>query len=359
MDKAYQKISRRYAKALRRYLKEEQELLLEHAYDLGRQAVAEGLGVLDMARLHQEVLAMFVLSNPKPMAHAQVLESAEDFFLEALSPFEVTHRGFREANQSLQQLIQTLKERNEELARINGELELEVSERKRTENALRLSEQALRDLSNRLLHVQEEERKRLSRELHDEVGQALTAINVNLTVLGRNDAGDAPAFQRKVADTQQLLEQTMETVHRFAHELRPALLDDLGLLPALRSYSKSFAERTGIPVHFNACDQAEKLSPEQKVVVFRLVQESLNNVAKHARASRVELTLAAEARHVQLCIQDNGRSFNAETVRANPTKRLGLLGMQERVRLVNGRLVIEAQPGQGTAVRAEIPLKGR
>src|SRR5262249_10127199 len=162
---------------------------------------------------------------------------------------------------------------------------------------------------------------------------------------------DLRYLKEKIADTQSLLGQTMECVHRFARELRPTMLDELGLLSALRSYLKGFAERTGLRVHFKASPQAEKLDDEQKTVVFRVAQESLTNVAKHAQAPQVTATLRTLKNGVRMQITDNGKSFRVQPQFSVGTrKRLGLLGMQERVRLVNGRFAIESEPGKGTTV---------
>src|SRR5439155_632594 len=207
----------------------------------------------------------------------RTLRAAETFFMEALSPFEAAHRGFREANQKLHQLNAALERRNAELGAMNRRLAGEISQRKRSEKALReskdhyrqlfhqacLMQENLRNLSNQILHVQEAERKRISRELHDEIGQALTAVSTNLQMVQRNGSVNAAALQRKIVDSQSLLAQTMDTVHQFARELRPAMLDELGLLPALRSYLKCFAERTGLRVRFNAAAAAENLDEEQ------------------------------------------------------------------------------------------------
>jgi signal transduction histidine kinase len=206
--------------------------------------------------------------------------------------------------------------------------------------------------------VQEEERKHLSRELHDEVGQALAAINMHLGMLQRNGTVDGRLLKKKIGDTLTLLAQTMETLHGFARELRPAMLDELGLLPALRSYLRNFAERTGLRVSFAASPEAERLNDEQKTVVYRVAQESLTNVAKHAHASRVTVRLRRLSRGLQLEIKDNGRAFKVdEQLSRKGRKRLGLLGMQERARLVNGRFAVKSRPGKGTAVSMEIPFK--
>src|ERR1051325_3340771 len=155
MNKFRSILARRYAAALQRYWANEQEAVLEEAYELGRSAVARGLGVLDMARSHQQALARALVPPLRPENPAGSLRAAETFFLESLSPFEVTHRGFRETNLKLQQLIKTLKRRNLELAELNGELEGEIKERKRTEQALRASERQLRDLFDAARHMEE------------------------------------------------------------------------------------------------------------------------------------------------------------------------------------------------------------
>ena len=371
MNKAFASLSRRYAAALRLCLGGGQEAVLHEAYNLGREALASGLGVLDMVRIHQDSVNRLIEPLLPNWSREHALQSSETFFLEALSPFEITYRGVRVANAKLEQVIGTLAQRNSELGQTNRALHREIGQRKRTEKALRESEahfrqllhhaqnmqESLRRLSNQVLHVQEEERRRISRELHDEVGQALTAILVNLAVSQNYCAGTSERLRSKITETQQLLEQTMETVHRFAYELRPAMLDELGLLPALRSYVKNFAERTGLRVHFRATPAAEQLDCEKKTVIYRIAQESLTNVAKHAHARSVEVTLRRVQSGIGLEIQDDGKSFRPSPdngpVRNN---RLGLLGMQERVRLVNGKFFVVPEPGKGTLVRVRIPF---
>ncbi len=364
--------SGRYVATLRRYLAHNHEAVLQQAYELGRQAIARGLGVLDMARVHQQALVS-CLSHGRPAGiRTGALKAAETFFMETLSPFEAAHRGFRKANDELRRLNRALAQRNAELARMNRALASEVAERKRTEEALRESEdhyrvlfdeacvmqENLRSLSRQILHVQEAERKRISRELHDEVGQALTAVHMRLGMLQSNGVVDLPQLKKKISDTQTLLGQTMDSVHRFARELRPAMLDDLGLLAALRSYLKAFAERTGLQVHFKASAETEKLDDEQKTAVFRVTQESLNNVAKHAQATQVTATLRQVKNGIRMQITDNGKAFDVERqLCAKGEQRLGLLGMQERVRLIDGRFEIKSTPGKGTTVSVEVPFR--
>ena len=344
------KLQRHYTATLQKYLRREGEAILAEGYEVGRAAIGEGLGVLDMAQIHEESLKRVIQAPWPSPEHDRTWKAAKCFLLESLSPFEALHRGFRETNVRLQQLNRALEKRNHELARVNGLLEREISERQ-------LTEKALRELSERLLRVQEDERKRLSRELHDEVGQALTAVSVSLARLRNHGNGHAKRA-KALAGTQHLLRQAMDTVHHFARELRPAMLEELGLLPALRSYLKGFAVRTGLRVLLRADSVAEKLGDEQKVVLYRIAQESLTNVAKHAEASRVEVVVHKINGGVCLEVADNGKSFRQDAVNsAQRRQRLGLLGMQERVRLVNGRFGVKAQPRKGTTVEAVVPFK--
>jgi signal transduction histidine kinase len=179
-----------------------------------------------------------------------------------------------------------------------------------------------------------------------------------LAAMRNNGAAKSEELSRKIAATQRLLEITMETVHDFARELRPAILDELGLLPALRSSLNGFARRTGLRVRFRGSASAEKLSNEQKTVLFRIAQESLTNVAKHAQASRVDIVLRKAEGGLCMEIADNGKSFRSVPHQSVRSKQgLGLLGMQERVRLVNGRFNINPDPSRGTTVRVVVPFK--
>jgi PAS domain S-box-containing protein len=247
----------------------------------------------------------------------------------------------------------------------------DISERKRTEAAVQQSEEHYRDLfhqayqmqenlrrlSDRILEIQEQERSRISRDLHDEVGQSLTAINMNLAVLRNTLAAGPPETERRISDTQQLIEQTMIAVHNFSRELRPAMLDDLGLLPALRTYVKSVTERTGLEVRLQASNDelVERLDSDRKIVIYRVVQEGLNNVVKHAGAKRVEVEIAGAPQHVRLQLSDDGRGFAHDPAAA--PKRLGLLGLAERVRLVGGEFAIASVPSRGTILQATVPYK--
>ncbi|HVS52570.1 MAG TPA: PAS domain S-box protein [Opitutaceae bacterium] len=226
-------------------------------------------------------------------------------------------------------------------------------------NEARAMEENLRRLSSQVITAQEEERKHISRELHDEIAQVLTAANVSIALL-REPAARNEDFRKKVEDAQRLIEESMEMVHRFARELRPSMLDHLGPYAALQNYVKSFSERTGIRTELQNSAQLERLDQQQGTVLYRVAQESLTNAFKHARATRVKIRLRQLPRAVCMEIIDNGRSFKVPRLGAAPNgeepQRLGLLGMQERVRLVNGQFAIQSAPRRGTTVRVEIPF---
>jgi len=271
----------------------------------------------------------------------------------------------------LQQLNAILDERNAELAFTNAQLEEEIALRKQAEAALTESkdhyfhlfqqahamEEDLRELSSKVLSAQEEERRRISRDLHDEIGQALTAVNVAIAMLKRQ-ARSSPDFQRKVSEAERLLAQTMETVHSFARNLRPAMLDYLGFRSALRAHIASFCQHTGIRTDLVAHAGMDRIDGPAGEVLFRVAQEALNNVFKHAGATEVKIEFTATDEALGMEIADNGCSFRVEEkLGTRKTGRLGLLGMQERVRLVNGAFMIESGPSQGTRIRVQIPFR--
>ena len=154
-----------------------------------------------------------------------------------------------------------------------------------------LLQEQLRNLSHQVLHAQEEERKRISRELHDVIAQTLTGINIRLATLKKEAGLNIKGFDRNITLTQKLVEKSVNIVHQFARELRPAVLDDLGLIPALHSFLKNFTARTGVRTHLTAFAGVEQLNTGKRTVLFRVAQEALTNVARHAHASRVEVNI--------------------------------------------------------------------
>jgi signal transduction histidine kinase len=324
-----------------------------------------GLKVADVIRLHHQALADAGVAPGSPAAQSGASPALESFLLEALRPFKLLE-GTR-----IRQ-VEFLAEQNEALAQRVVRLEGEVADHQSAEAAMRDSkdryfqlyqharakEANLRELSAQVLSAQEEERKRISRELHDEIGQTLTAVNVAIAMLKSQVVSD-PAFQRNVADAEQLLARTMESVHSFARELRPAMLDHLGLQSALRAHILVFTRQTGIRTDLVPHPSLGRLDERREEVLFRVAQEALNNVFKHARATsaKIEFSSTEDALHME--ISDNGCAFDAgKQLDSKPKGRIGLLGMQERIRNVNGSLNIESIPGEGTRIQVRIPLNG-
>lgn len=222
----------------------------------------------------------------------------------------------------------------------------------RLEQRARAAEQEMRELSQKLVHAQEAERKRLSLELHDQVGQMLTALRMEISNLGRIGPKDPELFREHVQQAKQVAEGAMKTVRDLAMGLRPSMLDDLGLGPAVEWLCREFSRTSGIPADAVIEGSLATLTDEQKTGLFRVVQESLTNVMRHARASRVEVRLTESAGRIELIVQDDGRGIRNGKGR----RGLGLLGMEERIRELGGVFSVESAPGAGTKIRAEIPL---
>jgi len=257
------------------------------------------------------------------------------------------------------------------LAATNRKLDEEIVRRRASEAALRESEAQARQLveqshhtqkklqllTRQLLVVQEEERKRISHELHDGVVQTLVGINVGLSALRRGGCVGDPTPGDRFDGIQRLVADSIDAVHRFARGLRPAVLDDLGLIPALHAYCKSLAVERKLRINITASRSVAALDDTGKTVLFRVAQEALTNVAHHARATKVKVTIREIPGAIRMEISDNGRAFQVGTaLEAKNPKRLGLIGMKERLEMVGGSLAIESAPGKGTTVRAEIPI---
>ncbi len=364
------KFSRYYQSALLAYLKQGRRAGLQPARGLGRRALAAGLQTLDIARLHEHILVTTVLPGSLDGKRDTLTRRAGTFFTEAITPIEKTYHTVREAALHLNKIVGMLSQRTVELAASNLELEKEIVQRKAVEAALKKSEhhygellsqsdrlqEQLRQLSRQTLMAQEEERREISRELHDVIAQTLTGINVRLAALAREAATNTKGLNRNIARTQRLVERSVDIVHQFARDLRPAVLDDLGLIPALHSFAKYFSKRTGILVHLKAFAEVEQLDMAKRTVLFRIAQEALTNVARHAQASRVEVNIQKLPDTIRMRIKDNGKSFQVNRIlHGKGGKHLGLLGMRERLEMVGGHFSIESTPGKGTTVTAQIP----
>lgn len=224
------------------------------------------------------------------------------------------------------------------------------------EAKLRLSMEQLQNLSRRVLEVQESERRRVAIELHDELGQSLTAIKINLQAyeLFKNQT---PAELN--AENIRIVEDALQQVRRISLALRPSLLDDLGLGPALQWLAEQTATRCGIEVHIDREIRQVRLTPDIETACFRIVQEALTNISRHANAQRVEITMLRDNGVFILRIQDDGVGFDASKMhkRAANGQSIGVLGMQERAMLIGGQLSIKSNPGQGCCIRMQCPLR--
>jgi len=221
----------------------------------------------------------------------------------------------------------------------------------RAASAVDISRRVARDALSRVVAGQELERRRLARELHDETGQALTSILLGLR--GVEEAGDPERTREAAAALRELVVATLRDVRRLAVQLRPKALDDFGLTPALERLAQSYSETTGIEVQLQARLGQERLPADVETTLYRIVQEALTNVVKHAEAHKVSILLARRAGSAMAMIEDDGRGFEPEASRGDG---IGLLGMRERVALHDGHLTVESTPGGGTTLAIEVPL---
>lgn len=258
----------------------------------------------------------------------------------------------------------------EEMAQRNTKLNLDIARRKVIEENLRakrkeqslvlkqarLQQKQLRNLSHAILNAQEEERKRISRELHDVVAQALIGINVHLEILARGSADAPKSLRKQIQKTQILVRQAVEIVHEFARELRPTMLDDLGLIPALQAYMKRLMEDTGIRVSLKAFAEIDQSTSVVRTVLYRIAQEALTNVARHSKASNAEVAIESLARAIRMSVTDDGEGFLvSKSGRSRKKTRLGLIGMRERVEMIGGTFQVVSSPGGPTVIQVEIP----
>ena len=257
------------------------------------------------------------------------------------------------------------------------ELNTDITEQKRVQDALKVAHEdlehrvmertaalsqanaRLRVLSSRLMEIQESERRAIARDLHDEIGQALTAIKLNLRELGESPALSADtAAEKQILDSLEILDQVLQHIRNLALNLRPSMLDELGLVPALRWYAGRQAERAGWELNFQADGIVTRLVPGVEISCFRLTQEALTNVARHAEAKRVEVRLEMRDRELDVIIRDDGKGFDSHQIReaAHAGRTVGLSGMEERVRLLGGRITVTSAHDAGTQIHAIFPI---
>jgi signal transduction histidine kinase len=271
------------------------------------------------------------------------------FFIRALRAFEVERQNrLKSADKAKlvaqQDALETQKRAQHEAEKLNKELE--------ERGAL------LGELLHQVVTAQESERERIARELHDGTGQILTGLGLGLAAAEESAGSDPGRATRQLAELKRLNAQALQEVHNVIGDLRPSVLDDLGLVAAFQSQVRQFESRTGVEPLFEVRGKRRRVRPEIETVVFRIGQEALTNVAKHANARTVNICLDFDERRLRLAIQDDGSGFDPEQVlHSNSERRAwGLLGIQERVALVGGTCEIESYPGTGTTIKASVPL---
>lgn len=292
-----------YERALQTYLREGGESSLKQAYELGRRALGQGKGILDMISVHQETLKRMLDGQPA----GDLVHRAGDFLTESMSPFEMTHRAFGEANETLRRLNESL----------------------------------------------EGETRRIARALHDESGQLLAAVHIQLLQLARHLP---PPAQASLRDIEALLEQIEQQLRNFSHDLRPTVLDDYGLLPALQSLAERFSKRFGTPVSVDS-KPMPRMTKTTEAAMYRVAQEALNNVARHAKATRVHIRLWMSPGELHCRIRDDGVGFDPAALPRASKNALGIIGIRERLNVLGGSLEIQSAPQQGTELKIEVPVE--
>lgn len=296
-----------YALALREHLTGAGEPALRRAQELGRKAVADGWGVLDLVSAHDEATKNILDGNNTEISSK--VAAMNSFLLESLSPFEITHRGCRETNAALHRLNETL----------------------------------------------EEETKRIAHVLHDDATQLLAAAHIALADLAR----ELPAkLGERAQEIRYLLDQIGAQLRRLSHELRPTILDDLGLLPALEFLAEGITKRTGLPIAVEGSTNG-RLPPSIETALYRIVQEGLVNAAKHARATRAVVQITREPDCLYCAIRDNGVGFNVRETQDNHGQQgIGLIAIRERLNALGGTLQINSSSQRGTELSITIAMEG-
>lgn len=231
----------------------------------------------------------------------------------------------------------------------------DITERKASEEALHRNQEELRSLAGRLLSAQEEERRRLARELHDDLTQRLAVIGIELGKLKQETLAVGSPFYDKIRGIKDLIVKLSEDVHGISRRLHPSIIDDLGLIEAIRSECSNYSRLNKTPVRFAPSDVPGNLSNAVSLCLYRIVQEGLRNISKHARAKDVEITLGRENDTLRLLVRDSGKGFEPDRI---PKGGLGLASMKERVRFINGTLSVRSAPGSGTDIEVRVPLDG-
>ncbi len=304
-------LARDFAAAMREYVRKPGEAALQLAYELGRRALDEGAAMVDIAGFYHKALMTMLRSTRTQAECVEKAESCGSFFVESLSPFEMTYRGHREAQAAMRQLNEGM----------------------------------------------EAEAKRIAHALHDEAGQLLMSVHF---ALERLSGALPPGLQPLIDDVRSRVAEVEEQLRRLSHELRPPMLDLLGLVPALQFLAQGVARRSGCEMVVQG-STAERLSPLVEIALYRSVQEALTNVTKHAKASRVTVQIQqqeSDKKSVVVCsVKDDGVGFDVGALAGTDAPLgLGLLGIRERIKAVSGSLELKSAPNSGTEVRIHVPL---
>jgi len=294
-----------YQQALSAYLERGGEELLARAYELGRDALTEGRSIPDLVGLHSRALRAIVAAADGRGDPGVLIDSATTFLAEMLSPFEMTHRGYRDSLVAWRHINETL----------------------------------------------EQEIRRIAHALHDDSGQLLVSVHLQLAQVAR----EVPAAGKRIQECQELLDQAEQQLRHLSHELRPMVLDDLGWLAALEFLAAAVSRRTRIPVEVRS-SVTQRLPAAVETALYRVVQEALTNAARHAHATRIRIEIDQEQEYLRCLIGDDGLGFEVEScVRRGG---LGLRGMRERLSALGGSLHIVSAPGHGAELRIQLPLGG-
>ena len=309
-----------------------QPMTLLCTYPLARSGAAE---ILDVTRTHQFAIA-------RRQGDWEVIETLQ---------LKQARAELRKLNEELEQRVI---DRTRELAAVNEKL-------RESEEQLRATTEQLRALSARLESAREEEGARIAREIHDELGSALTTLKWDLETIDREyveaeDNADLVRIREKIAAMMQLIDATTKTMKRISGELRPSILDDIGLVEAIDWQAQQFQNRTGIICNCDCGLENVELTPEQSTAMFRIFQEALTNILRHAKATQVDVAVKQDSGKLVLTIKDNGRGISEEE-KSRP-ESLGLLGMRERVSLIGGQIDITGVEGEGTVVTVRVPVSG-
>jgi len=300
-----------YSRALAEYLAMGNESALRSGYEVGRTALAYGWGILDLASMHHSCVTQMIAQHTDLSAFlTQDLGRVQQFFEESLSPYEMAHRGLHDATSALRRLNETL----------------------------------------------EQEIQRIARVVHDEAGQLLFAARLAMDGIAHElDSSASDGLQEICA----ILDQVEKQLRRLSHELRPAILEDLGLVPALEFLRDRISKSADFSIQIH-CTLKSRCGPAIETAVYRVIQEALTNVAKHARAKNVEIKLRRITKNLNCLIHDDGIGFDVPIALSSAHyKGLGLIGMRERLNAVGGTLIIDSMAGRGTDLLVNIPWRNK